>query len=469
MAAQPQSIPIGDCVLEVGAAAGTFIGQRTDRTEPEAGHAKQLARALKTHRLGRITVAIGGVVAKGNEIAGKCEEARWLTRALATGELTVGELNAHADSLLDFFERLDKERRWEDSRELARTLSTLLALLLRWADLLRTIGVTLNIAERVRDFEIVAWARHELGTLQLSAGDLAGADRELTEAERLRRETDDHDGLAATQHNMVELCRQARARLHERQQARRAPYALVLAALVLLVLGGLAGATVGGNETTITQAATTVPPTTGHGGTTGTTGTTGTGTTATTSTEVPSKPTLTIRAPDGGTVTSSPPAIDCPPDCKHSFDKDQTVTLTASANSDHAFTRWSDTKLCPGKASCSLLMSKDREIAAVFSPLRTITVTLLPQPGRVSPSQANPAPTLRGTVTSDPSGIKCALNTADGTKCSAAFPASLGTVTLLSDPEQVNWTGGCTIVGASCQLSLDTGHTVTADFTPPVD
>ena len=459
MPPQPQSIAVGDYVLEVGAPVGTLIGQRKDPTEPDAGQVKELARALKAQKRGGLSAAIGGFVAKGTEIADRCEQARSLTRALVNRELTVGEINAQADPLLDWFERLDKEKRWEDSRELARAITTLLALLLRWADLIRSIGVTLQIAERVRDFEIVAWARHELGTLQLAAGDLAGADRGLSEAQRLRREAGDDDGLAATERNMGELCRRARARLHERRSPRRSAYALLLAALLLLILGGLAGATIGGDDNQLTQASNTVPPTTtSHGGTTGTTGST--------TAEEPSKPTLTVVPSDGGTVTSSAAAIDCPQDCKRRFDKGETVTLVAKADEDHAFTRWSDTKLCPGNGSCPLVMSEDREISAVFTPMRTITVALLPKPRTIVPSQAASPEALKAIVTSDPPGIKCALDPAEGNQCSFAFPASIDTVKLVPDPARVVWTGDCTAVNEPCQVLLDADHTVTADFTP---
>ncbi len=99
---------------------------------------------------------------------------------------------------------------------MARALATLLMLLKRWADLLRTLRSALRAAEQLDDQEAIAWAKHELGTLRLAAGDLEGADRDLCQAREIRERIGDRRGLAATERNMAVLCKRLRAMLHEK-------------------------------------------------------------------------------------------------------------------------------------------------------------------------------------------------------------------------------------------------------------
>jgi List-Bact-rpt repeat protein len=50
--------------------------------------------------------------------------------------------------------------------------------------------------------------------------------------------------------------------------------------------------------------------------------------------------TLTVNVPRGGTVTSTPAGISCPPTCNASFDNGTQVTITASAEDGFAFLKW---------------------------------------------------------------------------------------------------------------------------------
>ena len=84
--------------------------------------------------------------------------------------------------MLDMLDRLDSQERWEEARRLARALNGVLALLFRWIDLVRSLKVVRAHAEGLGD---IAWSEHELGTLHLVAGDPAGANRRLEEAERI--------------------------------------------------------------------------------------------------------------------------------------------------------------------------------------------------------------------------------------------------------------------------------------------
>jgi hypothetical protein len=66
-----------------------------------------------------------------------------------------------------------------------------------------------------------------------------------------------------------------------------------------------------------------------------------------------------------GTVTSSPPGIDCGPTCSHAYNYSPLVTLTASAAAGSAFTGWSGAG-CFGTGQCALTMSAAKSVTANF-------------------------------------------------------------------------------------------------------
>jgi hypothetical protein len=98
--------------------------------------------------------------------------------------------------------RLDRAGRHKETLRLARVLARLLALATRLAALVGTLRVALHAAQALADSRAVAWALHELGTLALGAEDAQAAERDLGEARRLREQTGDEAGLAATEHNL---------------------------------------------------------------------------------------------------------------------------------------------------------------------------------------------------------------------------------------------------------------------------
>jgi hypothetical protein len=76
----------------------------------------------------------------------------------------------HVDLMLAMLERLDRQGRWEEERRLTRELNTVLALLFRWVDLVRSLKMACAAAERFDDWFAAGWSEHELGTLHLAAG-----------------------------------------------------------------------------------------------------------------------------------------------------------------------------------------------------------------------------------------------------------------------------------------------------------
>ena len=409
------------------------------------------------------------------------------------------------DLLLELFQRLVKEGRLAEALRVARSVNGALALLLRWAELARTLRLALRAAETLGDRPAIAWAHHELGTLHLAAEMPAEAQPHLEQARTIRRELGDKPGLAATEHNLGYLCRQLRDLLRDgRFQAPRwgGRRALLLAAAVTLfffVVGAVAVALVKKPH---------------------------------------DKPELIAWVQGQGRVISVPNGITCDGGrCAHSFDRGQHVALTAAARYGSRFVGWSGD--CHGLGPCHVELEHSRAVTAHFVPLaHTKTVHVHKQGnGRVtsakraidcgavctthatpgtrvrlaathgrdamflgwdgpctgtgpceftvhgddvtvnarfadvplpesSPLTVRPAGTGRGTVTSSPAGITCPK------QCVSSF--AQGTVVVLEEsvPDGsrfVGWAGACTGTGR-CAVTMKEAATVTARFdtlTPP--
>jgi hypothetical protein len=249
------TVAVGRYILEVGAPPGTSISLPA---QPRDGDPRPLARALKQGGAdGKHKKADAGPLADAvddaSELTAKAEQAVALFNGLAEGKLLdPKQLSGEIDALLALLERLDREGRWEEALRLARALSGLLALLVRWAELVRSLNVALHAAQRLGDWPAVAWAKHELGTLQLAVEDVSGAERELGEAREIRQRIGDRRGLAATDRNLQVLCRKLRELVRDGRLAPRARALrflrfgtpLAIAAVMLLLAGGVAGAVI---------------------------------------------------------------------------------------------------------------------------------------------------------------------------------------------------------------------------------
>ena len=75
--------------------------------------------------------------------------------------------------------------------------------------------------------------------------------------------------------------------------------------------------------------------------------------------------TVTKTGTGGGTVSSSPPGIDCGGDCSEVFSNGTSVTLTASPDADSIFTKWSGD--CSGTGTCVLSMTANQSATANFN------------------------------------------------------------------------------------------------------
>lgn len=122
-----------------------------------------------------------------------------------------------------------------------------------------------------------------------------------------------------------------------------------------------------------------------------------------------------------GTVTSSPPGINCGIDCSKSYASDTYVTLSAIPEIGSVFTGWYDN--CLGTNICSLAMNSNKTVNAVFDQLLpdfVITnITLVPTSPKINTTfTANITVKNRGEISSDGKQLTVWPNSDTVKKCS---------------------------------------------------
>jgi uncharacterized repeat protein (TIGR01451 family) len=186
-----------------------------------------------------------------------------------------------------------------------------------------------------------------------------------------------------------------------------------------------------------------------------------------TATFVPAVPLTVSFASTGaamgtGTVTSTPPGINCTNSigtCMANFATSSVVNLTAVATSGSTFANWSGACTGTDPNTCAVTMSAAESVTATFNPPPT-------EPLNVNIAVTG---TAAGTVTSTPAGITC-TSTAG---CVANFPTG-STVNLKAVPASgssfAGWSQAC---GGSdpnvCAVVMNSAQAVTANFGPPAD
>jgi hypothetical protein len=156
---------------------------------------------------------------------------------------------------------------------------------------------------------------------------------------------------------------------------------------------------------------------------------------------------VTLQGNAGGTVTSSPPGIDCGNDCTETYDLGTGVTLTAQPEQGVTFAGWSGA--CTGTGqTCNLTMNGPRAVTATFTNKPVLTVTKSGTGG--------------GTVTSNPGGINC------GPDCQEPYDEGTGvTLTAAPDPGSTfsGWSGaGACGMALTCQVTMNGDRSVIATF-----
>jgi uncharacterized repeat protein (TIGR02543 family) len=403
--ASTSRVSIGRYELEVGAPAGTLIVAGGPERVPPA----DLAHALR-EKAPRVVESAGEATARVEDGVGLVKDV--LDGVLLDPQRAVKDV----DLLLELFERLVKEGRLSEALRLARTVNGALALLMRWATLVRTLRTALCAAEKLGDKPAIAWAHHELGTLHLAAEIPAAAQQHLEQARTIRRELGDAEGLAATEHNLVHLCRQLRDLLRDgrfqtpRWRGRRALLLAAAMTLFFFVVGAVAAALVKKPH---------------------------------------DKPELIAWVQGQGRVVSAPQGIACDGGrCDHSFDRGQAVTLTARPRYGSRFVGWSGD--CRGRGACRLVLDHTKGVTARFAPLPNTNTVHVHKEGD-------------GRVTSARRVIDC------GTVCTThAKPGTRLALVARPGPDAtfVGWSGPCSGTGA-CEFTVHGDDvTVTARFAP---
>jgi List-Bact-rpt repeat protein len=423
------SVTVGRYELALGAPVGTLIAADGQTGEPP----QALARALREKA--------SGLVDSASEATARVEGVTGLVKDVLEGALVdPRRASADADLLLELFQRLIKEGRLAEALRVARTLNGALALLMRWVDLVRMLRHALTAAQRIADRDAIAWVHHELGTLHLAAQAPAAAQEHLEQARTIRRELGDEEGLAATEHNLVHLCRQLREMCREghfnaASSRRKRLLALAAAVILCFFIVGTVAAAIGDRS--------------------------------------PSRPELITWVDGRGTVVSDPDGIACSGGrCEHGFDHGQHVTLTPTARHGWRFVKW--TGDCHGRRKwCDVVLDHSRGVVAHFERRADVKPTPKPNP-KPTPKpdpKATPKPAAKprltanvdgaGTVTSQPAGISSCSDS-----CTASFDKGMVTLTATADPgsDFTEWTGAC--AGASCRVDLQEDAEVTAHFAP---
>jgi hypothetical protein len=176
------SVRIGTYALEVGTFTESYAAFEPER-EVQNVKALRNGLVLETDEIPTPVAALEKLQANAETVTRKCERAHELSRAAAEGRLLESDaVIGEVDSLLRLAERLDRDGRFDEELRLLRALHGLLVLVRRWLDLIRVLRRALSAAEETGDLAVQAWARHELGSLQLCADDPEAAEEHLGQA-----------------------------------------------------------------------------------------------------------------------------------------------------------------------------------------------------------------------------------------------------------------------------------------------
>jgi hypothetical protein len=437
------SVQVGGYVLRVGGAAGTIL----ERGAQSAGGTESLAWALQAPASGEerkgAVEQVAGTVEEASAVTAKVERALTLGKGMAEGRaLDPEQLSLEVDSLLGLLERLDREGRWEEALRLARAVSTVVSLLKRWAALLRTLRAALRASEKLGDLDGLAWAKHELGTLQVTVGDVGGAERNLHEALEIRDRLGDRRGLAATSRNMQVLCEQLRQMLRERKLVQRrgrwspvllSPLLLAIFAAVALAVGGVTGGVLAkGGEGG------------GGGGKDG----------PTTKTDDPPPQLLSVTVTGSGTISSEPPGISCG------------VGATAASRPKPPETRFAatgSTEVTPEGEVSELGAETSEGETGAGDTVEPRTEDELTEPEVEEPGTEEPGGKEEGGEDGDEEG---SAGEGSETSCSHAFdPGETVVLTAESESSSVEFSESCTPLGETqCSVTLDQAQEVTVTF-----
>src|SRR5438067_3168471 len=146
------TVAVGRYRLEVGSPAGTAISQVPGESAHAGPEQAALSRAVSDRASTRTKPAaaveeIDAASVQADQVTTQVERGLKLWTEIASGRLDVAAVNGEIDSLLALLQKLDREERFKEQLQLARALSRILAVALRWLDLLRSLRDLLAAAE----------------------------------------------------------------------------------------------------------------------------------------------------------------------------------------------------------------------------------------------------------------------------------------------------------------------------------
>jgi hypothetical protein len=162
---------------------------------------------------------------------------------------------------------------------------------------------------------------------------------------------------------------------------------------------------------------------------------------------------VVLDGPGGGSVDSDPSGIACPGTCSAAFETNSSVTLSATSNGDSVFLGFFGAGCDGDTAPCTVSMSLNRSVTAVFDvDSSEVSVTLVGDGV--------------GRVVANRVGIDCPGD------CEQLYPVT-ESVSLSAQPGVgsgfAGWSGACSGTG-NCVLDMDQGpHGVTATFSLEAD
>jgi hypothetical protein len=363
------SIAVGSYVLAIGSEGGTTVRQSDGAGEVD-GEALRQALAKPPPKEEERESGGATEIEEASEATEKVERAVALCKGVAEGQaLNPAQLGLEVGTLLDCLERLDRKKEHKKALRMARALATLLMLLKRWADLLQTLRIALRTGQALGDLEAIGWARHELGSVRLAAGDVEGATRDLRQAREVREQIGDRRGLATTNRNLQVLCDRLQSMLRNeelvRRQSpgRRRPLRSLLAGATLaafLFAGGVAAGMIAGGGNNRENAAakgivTIKEPNKSDNGTTG-----GNGGSLLLLT-------LGIAGEGGGAIEAA--GSTCPETCEFKVSAEETLTLVAHENAGWKFVGFEG---CTDSnaTTCAVTMTAPTTVTAIFEPAK---------------------------------------------------------------------------------------------------
>jgi hypothetical protein len=155
---------------------------------------------------------------------------------------------------------------------------------------------------------------------------------------------------------------------------------------------------------------------------------------------------LTVKLDGTGSGTVSAENIDCGSDCTEEYPENAEVILTATPETDSAFTGWNGA--CSGTDVCTVSMTEAQDITASFDLISTANELTVSKKG-------SGVGTIRGE------GINC------GSDCSEQYGNNTR-ITLNAIPGTgatfAGWAGACFGANPSCQIIMDQTKNVTATF-----